>query len=127
MRPEASMVSGGLISERFRRSSRTTQITSAWQLGYLHFQKAGGYCSSMHRSPFLSPFSSEISTIRGQKDLFAMNASVEFKADFPVLAYTTMIDNTSHDPTCVLPFADQGTPPQVGSIGARKGASTQKH
>ncbi len=47
----------------------------------------------------------------GQKDLFVMNASVEFKADFPVLAYTTVIDNASDDPTCVLPFADQGTPP----------------
>jgi hypothetical protein len=22
-----------------------------------------------------------------------------------------VIDNASHDPTCVLPFADQGTPP----------------
>ena len=47
----------------------------------------------------------------GQKDLFVMNASVEFRADFPVLAYTTVIDNASDDPTCVLPFADQGTPP----------------
>lgn len=47
----------------------------------------------------------------GQKDLFVMNGAVEFKADFPVLAYTTVIDNTSNDPTCVLPFADQGTPP----------------
>jgi Tol biopolymer transport system component len=47
----------------------------------------------------------------GQKDLFVMNGAVEFTADFPVLAYTTVIDNTSNDPTCVLPFADQGTPP----------------
>ena len=47
----------------------------------------------------------------GQKDLFVMNASVEFRADFPVLAYTTVIDNASDDPTCVLPFADRGTPP----------------
>ncbi len=47
----------------------------------------------------------------GQKDLFVMNASVEFRADFPVLAYTTVIDNASDDPSCVLPFADQGTPP----------------
>ncbi len=47
----------------------------------------------------------------GQKDLFVMNASVEFRADFSVLAYTTVIDNASNDPSCVLPFADQGTPP----------------
>jgi len=40
-----------------------------------------------------------------------MNGTFEFKADLPVLAYTTVIDNTSNDPTCVLPFADQGTPP----------------
>jgi hypothetical protein len=47
----------------------------------------------------------------GQRDLFVMNGCVEFKADLPVLAYTTVIDNTSNDPICVLPFADQGTPP----------------
>jgi Tol biopolymer transport system component len=47
----------------------------------------------------------------GQKDLLVMNGSVEFKAKYPVLAYTTVIDNTSDDPTCVLPYADGGTPP----------------
>lgn len=47
----------------------------------------------------------------GQKNLFVMNGTVEFAADYPVLAYTTVIDNTSDDPTCVLPYADQGTPP----------------
>ncbi len=47
----------------------------------------------------------------GQKNLLVMNATIEFTADSPVLAYTTVIDNTSDDPTCVLPFADRGTPP----------------
>jgi hypothetical protein len=37
--------------------------------------------------------------------------SVEFEADYPVLAYTTVIDNASDDPICVLPHADSGTPP----------------
>jgi hypothetical protein len=45
-----------------------------------------------------------------EKDRVSDNATVEFVADAPVLAYATVIDNTSNDPIFVLPFADAGTP-----------------
>jgi hypothetical protein len=47
----------------------------------------------------------------GKKNLVLSNAAVEFTSNAPVLAYTTVIDNTSDDPIFVLPFADIGTPP----------------
>jgi hypothetical protein len=46
----------------------------------------------------------------GKRNLVLTNAAVEFTATAPVLAYTTVIDNTSDDPIFVLPFADEGTP-----------------
>jgi hypothetical protein len=46
----------------------------------------------------------------GKKNLMLTDVAVEFTATAPVLAYTTVIDNTSDDPIFVLPFADGGTP-----------------
>ena len=46
----------------------------------------------------------------GERNRVTTNATVEFTADAPVLAYATVIDNTSNDPIFVLPFADDGTP-----------------
>ena len=46
----------------------------------------------------------------GERNRVTINATVEFTADSPVLAYATVIDNTSNDPIFVLPFADNGTP-----------------
>ena len=46
----------------------------------------------------------------GARNRLATNATVEFTADAPVLAYSTVIDNTSNDPIFVVPFADDGSP-----------------
>ena len=46
----------------------------------------------------------------GAGSVVADNASVEFVADGPVLAYGSVLDNTSSDPIYVLAFADEGTP-----------------
>jgi hypothetical protein len=45
----------------------------------------------------------------GARTRLTVNATVEFAADGPVLAYATVIDNTSNDPIFVIPFADEGT------------------
>lgn len=47
----------------------------------------------------------------GQRNLFTVNATVEFTADAPLLAYAAVIDNTSDDPIVTLAFEDAGTPP----------------
>ena len=57
------------------------------------------------------------------------NATVEFTADLPVLAYATVIDNSSNDPIFVLPFDDEGTPvaenrPPSGTISSPIGDQT---
>lgn len=46
----------------------------------------------------------------GQRNRLTTNATVEFTAGAPVLAYATVIDNTSNDPIFVSPFEDEGTP-----------------
>ena len=46
----------------------------------------------------------------GAGSVVANNASVEFVADGPVLAYGSVLDNTSSDPIYVLAFDDEGTP-----------------
>ena len=38
------------------------------------------------------------------------NATVEFSATAPVLAYASVIDNASNDPVVAIPCADSGTP-----------------
>ena len=40
----------------------------------------------------------------GERNRVTTNATVEFTADVPVLAYATVIDNTSNDPIFVLPL-----------------------
>lgn len=50
-------------------------------------------------------------TFVGKTNRFTLNATVEFTAEAPVLAYASVLDNTSDDPIFVLPFADTGTPP----------------
>lgn len=65
----------------------------------------------------------------GARNRVSTNATVEFSADAPVLAYSTVIDNTSNDPIFVLPFADDGTPanqnrPPSGAITSPSGAVT---
>ena len=65
----------------------------------------------------------------GERNRVTTNATVEFTADVPVLAYATVIDNTSNDPIFVLPFADDGTPVSEnrapnGSITSPSGDTT---
>jgi hypothetical protein len=48
----------------------------------------------------------------GAGNAVVANATVEFSADAPILAYASVLDNTSSDPIYVLPFEDQGTPAQ---------------
>ena len=50
-------------------------------------------------------------TFVGETNRFTLDATVEFTANAPVLAYASVLDNTSDDPIFVLPFADTGTPP----------------
>jgi hypothetical protein len=45
----------------------------------------------------------------GFSDRVTVNATVEFEATAPVLAYASVIDNTSDDPIYVLPSADAGS------------------
>ena len=46
----------------------------------------------------------------GQQSRETPNATVEFKAAAPLLAYASVIDNESDDSIFVVPSADQGTP-----------------
>lgn len=46
----------------------------------------------------------------GREDQVVTNATVEFTADAPILAYASVIDNESGDSIFVVPSADQGTP-----------------
>ncbi len=46
----------------------------------------------------------------GAGDVVVRNASVELSAEPPVLAYASVVDNTSGDPIFVSPSADTGTP-----------------
>ncbi|PWB77723.1 MAG: hypothetical protein C3F15_02665 [Holophagae bacterium] len=46
----------------------------------------------------------------GAADTVVDDATVEFTATAPVLAYASVVDNTSGDPIFVLPYADTGTP-----------------
>ena len=62
----------------------------------------------------------------GVGDTVVSNASVEFAAEPEVLAYASVVDNTSGDPIFVLPFADAGTPttannPPQGTITSPSG------
>jgi len=60
--------------------------------------------------PFFSPINSVLKLV-GQKNLVLTNVTVEFTANAPVPAHTTVIDNTFDDPIFVLPFAEIATPP----------------
>jgi len=65
----------------------------------------------------------------GATAVVARNATVELVADGPVLAYASVVDNTSGDPFFVLPEADSGTPsgsnnPPEGTILEPAGAVT---
>jgi len=59
--------------------------------------------------PPLAYFQTNVFNAIGLASSVAENATVEFTASAPVLAYASVLDNTSSDPVFVLPFADVGT------------------
>jgi hypothetical protein len=59
--------------------------------------------------PFAVTQINDVFAFVGAADHATANASVEFVADAPVLAYASVIDNLSNDPVYVLPDGDVGT------------------
>lgn len=59
--------------------------------------------------PPLAYFQTNVFNAIGLGSTVVDNATVELTASAPVLAYASVLDNTSGDPVYVLPFADVGT------------------